>query len=403
MDREVVTVDLSQFKYLVGEMNGWSESAGDLPLIDNGDGTASVTFTPKAAEQQFDLLQGKTWSGQMSKVYDFGMVFPNDSVDNGQGGFNAVMKGLTPDTPCTATFTPNNDGTITIKIEGGGSGAVAKQPINLNGYFVIGDVVGGWTPTADKNLLFGGDTDLAANPPTCTYTWDFDFTSGSTGFRIAKADYKGGWGSTNTLTVGGDEIELTDELKDNGEAENITVTGLEVGKSYRLVFTTTDTKVSVKVFALVQNTLKFKVTGLSEDDEVFLNGDLKGGTVSGWGSAPQWPFAGWCGSNPGAWDKSDEGGCYTACKTANGSDRFATAENDGVAKFAFTITVKGKIGDQKSLGNVRVVPCTSDGANPAWDIDNVEVKYALKADGSDIVCTYVRTGSETKDNAWTVE
>lgn len=263
---------------------------------------------------------------------------------------------------------------VTVSIEEtAGSAAPAESapvPYYLDGMYLVGGVfkIDGKDNAWDfstENLIWGASTNKKTG--VVTYTKDIKAIAASGELGINDSSWNNKQlGDGVTIAAGAEEAVAL-----NGTAGNFKVTGLTVGKPYRVEISTTPEKVlSIKIYEIAEVTLSFKVKGLNEGDSAWINGSIWG---DGW---PQgWPIKAW---NDGDADKT--AGFISAHPAA-------VADASGVATFdaKWKKTFISKIGDTKSW-ECKVV-YIADGAS--WDGDsvndsgdNLKFDYNVTAGGS---------------------
>lgn len=264
---------------------------------------------------------------------------------------------------------------VTVSIEEtAGSAAPAESapvPYYLDGMYLVGDVfkIDGKDNAfafSTENLIWGASTNKKTG--VVTYTKDIKAIAASGELGINDSSWNNKQlGLGVTIAAGAEEAVAL-----NGTAGNFNVTGLTVGKPYRVEISTTPEKViSIKIYEIAEITLSFKVKGLNEGDSAWINGSI-------WGDEwPQgWPIKGWNDND--------------AKKTAGfiSDHPAAVADASGVATFddKWNKTFISKIGDTKSW-ECKVV-YIADGAS--WDGegtvkgsgDNLKFDYNVTAGGS---------------------
>lgn len=290
------------------------------------------------------------------------------------GAGNAFITGCKPSTAYKMTVVCNPDTTATVKVETAGSASgteSAPAPYYLDGMYLVGGVfkINGKDNAWDfstENLIWGASTNKKTG--VVTYTKDIKaiVASGELGINDSSWNNKQ-LGVGVTIAAGAEEAVAL-----NGTAGNFKVTGLTVGKPYRVEISTTPEKVlSIKIYEIAEIILSFKVKGLNEGDSAWINGSIWG---DGW---PQgWPIV--------AWNDKD------AEKTAGfiSAHPAAVADSSGVATFdaKWNKTFISKIGDTKSW-ECKVVyiadGATWDGEGAVKDSgDNLKFDYNVTAGGS---------------------
>lgn len=264
---------------------------------------------------------------------------------------------------------------VTVSIEEtAGSAAPAESapvPYYLDGMYLVGNVfkIDGKDNAfafSTENLIWGASTNKKTG--VVTYTKDIKAIAASGELGINDSSWNNKQlGVGVTIAAGAEEAVALD-----GTKGNFKVTGLTVGKPYRVEISTTPGKVlSIKIYEIAEVTLRFKVKGLNEGASAWINGSMWG---DGW---PQgWPIV--------AWNTND------AEKTTGfiSAHPAAVADASGVATFdsKWNKTFISKIGDTKSW-ECKVV-YIEDGAS--WDGEdtvkdsggNLKFDYNVTAGGS---------------------
>lgn len=294
------------------------------------------------------------------------------------GAGNAFITGCKPSTAYKMTVVCNPDTTATVKVETANSASPAEPapaPYYLDGMYLVGGVfkIAGKDNAWDfstENLIWGASTNKKTG--VVTYTKDIKAIAASGELGINDSSWNNKQlGDGVTIAAGAEEAVAL-----NGTAGNFKVTGLTVGKPYRVEISTTPEKVlSIKIYEIAEVTLSFKVKGLNEGDSAWINGSIWG---DGW---PQgWPIKGWNKET----DK-DNVGATAKYITAHPA---AVADASGVATFdsKWNTTFISKIGDTKNW-ECKVV-YIEDGTD--WDADgavkdsgdNLKFEYEVTAGGS---------------------
>ena len=252
---------------------------------------------------------------------------------------------------------------VTVSIEET-AGSAAPVPYYLDGMYLVGGVfkIDGKDNAfafSTENLIWGASTNKKTG--VVTYAKDIKAIAASGELGINDSSWNNKQlGVGVTIAAGAEEAVAL-----NGTAGNFNVTGLTVGKPYRVEISTTPEKVlSIKIYEIAEVTLSFKVKGLNEGDSAWINGSMWG---DGW---PQgWPIV--------AWNSND------AEKTAGfiSAHPAAVADASGVATFdaKWNKTFISKIGDTKSWA-CKVI-YIEDGAS--WDGAD-----AVKDSGADLKFDY---------------
>ena len=261
-------IDLSTGYYLVGNMTGWDNSKA-IAFEDNTEvpGTYVVKFQATEAEIAFAFIpELGSWNGQIGGNLMVGGTLPAnakyESKDNGNGGFNGTVSGLEAKANYKMVVTPNDDGTLKLDV----SSNVPPTPVYLHNMYVRGGMVGeGWGPSVDGSLKFS-NLDIAKG--IVTYYVDFVCTDTANN-EFGVVDGSGNWAVKYTganITVDGDYVVTT-----LGADNNNSITGLEVGKAYRIfVQTNPEGAVSVAIATLVQYSITgCKLVGYETTGDVF--------------------------------------------------------------------------------------------------------------------------------------
>ena len=359
-DAQIIDLDGYCIIGSVLESNWMPEGA---PLVNNGDGTYSVTVTASATGQNskgdtgdaFAVIQiGDTSWGtayrlaQPKSQGDSANVFPADggtqNVYQGQSADCMIVPGTEKGDKITIKIKPATtyiEVTVSVEKSGGASGPVPYYFDGMylvGGCFTVGDMTNLWSFGA-ANLIRGAVLDELTGK--VTYSMDIVATADSGEMCINDSDWQNKQlGQGVIVKTDGVDCEL------NGVAGNFKVEGLTKDKPYRIYISTTPEKVvSVKIEEIVNFSLKFKISGLNEGNVAWLNGSMYG---SSWGKS--WPLT--------SWDGSPEDGDIEA---ANG----AKADASGVVTVPDSWNVSGvcKPNDELSY-NFKVIANASD-----WKLD----------------------------------
>ena len=364
------SIDIGSFATfeLAGEMQGWDDSNG-IAFEKNDDGLWEADFVAPDTEEcafcyltEVNATKG-SWNGQIGGDKIEADSLPDgvkyEKKDNGFGGWNAVLTGLTAGKTYKMTVDAST-GVYVFSIE---IAATAKPtPYILSGYFVAGNFsVASWTFTL-KNCLYNYTTDSKKN---VYYTLDTGFASDFYGFRLSQAGWSGTQIGNKELTVGEDYVEL-DFVDDNtvriNSDANCILSGANTTDFYRIyIKTTPDKKVYAKVAKIASYSLKVVVTGLpdSANDKTA----IFAGTFNDW---PQWTSA---------WGKTGKVSDHVnAVIISNEADLGVIAS--GLGNIGESVTVKG---------------CGYYGTATADDIATADGE--IKIGGSDVVIEFELTGS----------
>ena len=273
-----------------GTMTGWAE-ADDIPLVDNGDGTYSISFAAQDPDgtgfEKIAVLElgDGSWStayrlAQPKSEGDKANVFGADKweqkVYQGQSA-DCMLIPVAKGDNVTLLITPSTTYiTVKVTVKAGAAPVVPADPVPfyLDGFYISGDMNGWagsmdtllWSPTLDK------DTGIL------TYKYDFAATKEAHDFGIRnntsdwKVKYVDGVFAFGTDT---NYVSVVKNGKDNNK-----ITGLTLGNNYRIyVQTTPEKEVSFKVVVLNKATINVNVTGLPDEANgkvMYLTGDYFG-------------------------------------------------------------------------------------------------------------------------------
>ena len=283
-----------------GTMTGW-DAAADIPLVDNGDGTYSISFAAQDPDGTgldkiavFELGDG-SWNtayrlAQPKSEGDSANVFGEadgweQKVYQGQSADCMLIPAAKGDN-VTLLITPSTTYiTVKVTVKAGAAPVVPADPVPfyLDGFYISGDMNGWagsmdtllWSPTLDK------DTGIL------TYKYDFAATKEAHDFGIRnntsdwKVKYVDGVFAFGTDT---NYVSVVKNGKDNNK-----ITGLTLGNNYRIyVQTTPEKEVSFKVVVLNKATINVNVTGLPDEANgkvMYLTGDYFGWNEPGDGNS----------------------------------------------------------------------------------------------------------------------
>ena len=275
---------------IAGGMNGWpTGNASNWTTADDDKYEYTYEFT--ALKEMGTSVQFKVRS--TAGTWDTG-DFGDAKLDT--KGTKAELKsadfgGPSAEFPIEASHkykitVTSEDGKVYGKVEDLGLDTV-PVPFIFNGLFLVGNDFT-WNFTIDT-ALYSYTKDLKGN---VTYVKQFKAGNGDHIFRICDSKYKGGFGSKDSVAVGGDPLVLSKDVDANGEAFNATITGLKEGNPYQMTITTTpDEVVTVSIAEICAVNVKLNIVGFPAE----ANGKTAyvDGSFSGWGKG--WPKA-WGGS-----------------------------------------------------------------------------------------------------------
>lgn len=276
-DDALAPIDMTGY-FIAGSMQNpqWKETDNSISFtkVEGTEYTYEATFTADADTINFAFLPTKdTWAGQIGGDKMKGNELPSnvtfEDTDNGNGGRNGTIKGLTAQSLYKMTV-ETSTGTFKISLK------EAKEPkyFLLDGYFIrsLGKDWNGegkyllWNPVKDPVT---GDV---------TYKVQFTATAETQQLALARQEWKDGRYECATATsfaVGADPITL-----EYGKEQHPSVTGLIVGRPYNVVVkTTTDGTVTMSVEQIKYiDVVGFKVINYDGDAEIiyFLNAWIPG-------------------------------------------------------------------------------------------------------------------------------
>ena len=356
-DDEKRPIDLSGGYYLVGSMtNSWTNTAADVIAFEKTEtaGSYKVPFRADDTKVNFAFIPTPgDWNGQIGGDKMVGGDMPANAkfsdTDNGNGGRNGTIEGLEKDANYKLIVTALDDGTLKIDC----SSNVPPVPYYLDGLYLVGDVFklegkdNAWAFDT-TNLLWGASTEIRTG--IVTYTKDIVAVRIDGELGINDSTWANKQLGAGVTIVAGEAAKTLDGVKEG----NFKVSGLTVGKPYRVTVKTTPEKdVSVGIEEICKYTLKFKVTGLSEGDQAYINGNPWG---SSWPNG--WPIRSW---------------------NAEATKKAVTADSDGVATFDSTWDVTNIAKPGTLLSYEAKLVYIHDGYD--WNEAEVEIN-AFKADGN---------------------
>lgn len=374
-DDEFNPIDTSKFETfeLCGAMTDWKNDAGtNLKFTPTENAYEySVTFTAKDAEQGFCFIT-KTglWDdyqigGESMKAGTLpeGISFSSKA---GEGKHeDAIFSGLTKDAAYKMTV-ETSSGVYVVSLASTEAPVAPADPVPyyfdglylVGECFKIGDMKNLWS-FGSANLIYGASLDKKTG--IVTYKKDIVATAESGEMGINDSS----WGNKQNgkgITVNANADDYT-EL--NGtEGSNFKVSGLTVGKAYRVeIKTTPDKDVLIKIYEIASVTFKFEVTGLSEGNLAWIGGNFWG---SSWDNG--WPI--------GAWNKPVG---YNLSVSDNG-----VADENGVAAFndKWNVSTVAKPGEKLSY-NFKVIATDTDwSGDPSKQTGDLSVDINIEEDAT---------------------
>lgn len=226
-------VDLSTF-YLRGNMNDWANnSLEDGKMTANADGSYSITYTAKAADDEFAIADSG-WSVKYCNGTSVTVGAETATVLGSNGG-NAVVKGQTPGNNYKLTVIPGST-SVSVKVELAGS--------NVPDFYILD------TTTGLTKMEYDGTS----------YIYSFEASDVSETLTVwSKDKYYGGEISYNA------DNPTSKTLTSEKAPASISVSGLTKGDSLKLVLNVSDETVSAKVILAIPE--HFKVIMTFDDNE----------------------------------------------------------------------------------------------------------------------------------------
>lgn len=274
------------------------------------------------------------------------------------GGKNVRITGLTKGLKYKITVTATESATVEATVEAAG---LPPVPYFLHDEYLVGGI---FKLTGKTNAWDFDKTNLLVKPSVdkntgyVTYIKDIEAIASNGECGINDCDWK------NKMMGKGVEVPADDKFYElNGsEGDNFKVKGLTTGKPYRVTIQThPDKKVFVKFTPIANYKLAVKLVHGTDTTEYYING-----TPWGWGGG--WPIVNWTDGKPTT--------AYDTCKTAN-PNRFCTCSGGGNGSFNDKPAFVGKPGDKVTY-EVKVVSCTSVGADPQYDSGNLKFDVVVK-------------------------
>ena len=374
-----------------GTMTGWAE-ADDIPLVDNGDGTYSISFAAQDPDGTgfekiavIELGDG-SWStayrlAQPKSEGDKANVFGADKweqkVYQGQSADCMLIPAAKGDN-VTLLITPSTT-YITVKVTvKSGAAPAAPVPYVLSGMFVHG---GMFDPSWGAVLAGALMEFTTSTKGEVEYQLDFVGAGGDMGFKVASANWNDGYSGAE-VTVNEDYVQFTQQrvggskvydvdgnlIEGKGDTDNSTIKATKTGANYRMyIKTNPDKEVFVKVEQIAAVTYKFKVINLGDNAQAWINGSFWGGWELGW------PIASWNSEVKAGYEP--------------------VAVIDGVAEFpaVFDVSAVAKVGETKSF-NFKAIACADDAWGQAdWDSGDLACDIEITGDGTYVVVVDAET------------
>ena len=366
-DAEII--DLSGYG-IRGSMTGW-DKADDEPLTKNDDGTYAFSFTATGETDNFAVIEmgDASWNtayrlAQPKSEGDTPNTFDTEKgmeqkVYQGQSADCCTIKGLKKGDKVDLLITPDTT-FITVKVTitaGAGADSTGPVPYYFDGAMLVG--VTNWNNSDASNLLKNGK--LTKSTGEVVYTLDFTAGNVAEVQITGVGDWNNGWGTTDITVGDSDFVTLVPFSTKKAGAK---VSGLTVGKAYRVeIKTTPDKDVLIKIYEIASVTFKFEVTGLSEGNLAWIGGNFWG---SSWDNG--WPI--------GAWEKPVG---YNLSVSDNG-----VADENGVAAFndKWNVSTVAKPGEKLSY-NFKVIATDTDwSGDPSKQTGDLSVDINIEEDAT---------------------
>ncbi len=192
-------VDLSTF-YLRGNMNDWANnSLDDGKMTANPDGSYSITYTAKAADDEF-AIANSGWSVKYCNGTSVTVGAETATVLGSNGG-NAVVKGQTPGNNYKMTVIPAETN-VSVKVELAGS--------NVPDFYILD------TTSGLKKMEYDGTS----------YTTTYKATSTTGSICV--------WSKDKYFTASNVALKTATSLTETSTAGNIGLAGLAIGTEYNV-------------------------------------------------------------------------------------------------------------------------------------------------------------------------
>ena len=240
-------VDLSSF-YLRGNMNNWAnDSLDDGKMTANADGSYSIVYTAKAADDEFAIAN----SGWSVKYCNGTKVAPDGTdVSLESGGGNAKVTGQTPGNNYKMTVKPSST-SVSVKVELAGS--------NVPDFYILD------TTTGMNKMDYDGTE----------YSYTFTASGTSESLVVWSKDkyYKG-------TVAYAKENPTAATLTANDNVSTIDVNGLTKNLPVKLILTVKDSTVSAKAQIAIPDHFKVVMTFKNcTTEKVSFNSNISWGGV----------------------------------------------------------------------------------------------------------------------------
>lgn len=208
-------VDLSTF-YLRGNMNDWANnSLDDGKMTANADGSYSITYTAKAADDEFAIADSG-WSVKYCNGTSVTVGAETATVLESNGG-NAVVKGQTPGNNYKLTVIPGST-SVSVKVELAGS--------NVPDFYILN------TTTGLKKMEYDGTSyattykATAATGSICVWSKDKYYTASNVALKTATTLTAASDAGTIDFAGLSSDTEYNVSITKDGDDYKVTVTKL---------------------------------------------------------------------------------------------------------------------------------------------------------------------------------
>ena len=208
-------VDLSTF-YLRGNMNDWANnSLDDGKMTANADGSYSITYTAKAADDEFAIADSG-WSVKYCNGTSVTVGAETATVLESNGS-NAVVKGQTPGNNYKLTVIPGST-SVSVKVELAGS--------NVPDFYILN------TTTGLKKMEYDGTSyattykATAATGSICVWSKDKYYTASNVALKTATTLTAASDAGTIDFAGLSSDTEYNVSITKDGDDYKVTVTKL---------------------------------------------------------------------------------------------------------------------------------------------------------------------------------
>lgn len=208
-------VDLSTF-YLRGNMNNWAnDSIEDGKMTANPDGSYSITYTAKAADDEF-AIANSGWSVKYCNGTSVTVGAETATVLGNNGG-NAVVKGQTPGNNYKMTVIPAETN-VSVKVELAGS--------NVPDFYILDKTTGLIKMEYDGTSYTTTYKATAVTGSICVWSKDKYFTASNVALKTATKLTAASDVGTIDFTGLSDKTDYNVSIAKDGDDYKVTVTKL---------------------------------------------------------------------------------------------------------------------------------------------------------------------------------